>query len=522
MIFFCYNPSWAEDYFNPALLAIDSASGEFTDLTLFEQGGQPPGIYHVDVIVNGVKKETRDVPFNSNASSKNNSGLAPNLTLDDLKRYGVKVELYPELMEFPEQFDWTIIPHAAYEFQFEQQVLELSFPQAAMKSVPRGYVSSEQWDDGITAFKLNYDFSGTNTFSYVGSTESNYFLSAQPGFNIGPWRLRYYGTTSYSVSKEHNSKPEWHSIYGYAERNIIPWKSNLKIGNAYTDSLVFDSVAIQGVSLTSDSLMLPDSMRGYAPTVRGIADTNAQVIIRQNGFIIYRKDVTPGAFEITDLNASAGSGDLHITIKESDGREHYMLVPFANLTVLQREGQLSYSLSVGKYLGESEYNKNLFLQSSGAYGLPDGYTLYFGSQLAQPYNSLAIGVGSNLGRLGAISADFTQASAVLMGESEKKGHSWRFRYNKNLYQTGTNFSIAGYRYSTDSFYTLQDTLGSYRKETSLQLNEQRKDRFEVQLSQKLLGAAGSISLGALKESFWAKNRNRQSYQLGYGTSWKKY
>lgn len=63
--------------------------------------------------------------------------------------------------------------------------------------------------------------------------------------------------------------------------------------------------------------MMPDSLKGYAPVVRGIARTNAQVIIRQNGYVIYQSYVAPGAFEINDMFPTGGSGDLFVTIKGS-------------------------------------------------------------------------------------------------------------------------------------------------------------------------------------------------------------
>ena len=40
--------------------------------------------------------------------------------------------------------------------------------------------------------------------------------------------------------------------------------------------------------------MLPDSLSGYAPTIRGVAQTNARVTVRQNGYIIYSTYVPPG------------------------------------------------------------------------------------------------------------------------------------------------------------------------------------------------------------------------------------
>ena len=37
--------------------------------------------------------------------------------------------------------------------------------------------------------------------------------------------------------------------------------------------------------------MLPDSMKGFAPVIRGTAHSNARVIVRQNGYVIYQNYV---------------------------------------------------------------------------------------------------------------------------------------------------------------------------------------------------------------------------------------
>lgn len=44
-----------------------------------------------------------------------------------------------------------------------------------------------------------------------------------------------------------------------------------------------------------------------------------------------------------------------------------------------------------------------------------------------------------------------------MKDDEKtSGQSWRVRYGKNIVETGTNVTIAGYRYSTRGFHTLSE------------------------------------------------------------------
>ena len=82
-----------------------------------------------------------------------------------------------------------------------------------------------------------------------------------------------------------------------------------------------------------------------------------------------------------------------------------------------------------------------------------GATLYGGVQAASKYQSLALGWGQNLGAVGALSADVTQAWAKQETRPKEQGQSWRLRYGKNFIETGTNFSLASYRYSTRGFIT---------------------------------------------------------------------
>ena len=40
--------------------------------------------------------------------------------------------------------------------------------------------------------------------------------------------------------------------------------------------------------------MLPPDLRGYAPQITGVAQTNAKVNVSQNNRIIYQENVPPG------------------------------------------------------------------------------------------------------------------------------------------------------------------------------------------------------------------------------------
>lgn len=76
----------------------------------------------------------------------------------------------------------------------------------------------------------------------------------------------------------------------------------MEVGQTFTNGDLFDSVQMTGIKLETDTSMLPDSEQGFAPVVRGIANSDAQVVIKQNGYVIYQTWVSAGPFEIKDLS----------------------------------------------------------------------------------------------------------------------------------------------------------------------------------------------------------------------------
>ncbi|WP_254622297.1 fimbria/pilus outer membrane usher protein, partial [Stenotrophomonas sp. GbtcB23] len=87
---------------------------------------------------------------------------------------------------------------------------------------------------------------------------------------------------------------DWNSLSAYAQRDIPSLRSQLILGDSFTSGQIFDSVGFRGASLGSDDRMLPQSLRGYAPTLRGVAATQARVQVWQSGNLIYETSVAPG------------------------------------------------------------------------------------------------------------------------------------------------------------------------------------------------------------------------------------
>ncbi|WP_415377518.1 MULTISPECIES: fimbria/pilus outer membrane usher protein [Enterobacterales] len=511
------NRVYADEYFNPALL--DTSNTSVTDLSHFEDGNQEPGVYHVDVFVNNENIDVKDISFTHDKTAK----LAPCLSLQQLKDWAIKTNEYPDLLKGDEKcVDLTAIPQAQVTFDFNHQKLNLSIPQIAMDTQSRGYVPTDKWDDGITTFLMNYSLAGSQTASRSQEGKQNsQYLNLRPGFNIGPWRYRNYSTWN----RDSDGKSAWESVYNYLSRDIRALKSQLVLGDSNTPSDVFDSVAFTGAQLASSEEMLTDSEKGFAPVLNGIARTNATVSVKQNGYTIYQTTVAPGAFQINDIFPTGGSGDLELVVAESDGSEQHIIVPFASLPVMQRAGHLKYSSTVGKTRFNASHDDESdteFAQGSLMYGLPHDITLYGGVQVASDvYSAAALGIGWNMGVIGAVSVDVTQSHAQISQpqtsqRQSQKGHSVRMRYSKNFLNTGTNVLISGYRYSTDGYYTLQEAMTHYTSEDGDSDNGRTRSRTDLTLSQETF--LGALSLSLVQEQYWAQSK-MSSVSLGYSNSW---
>ena len=142
---------------------------------------------------------------------------------------------------------------------------------------------------------------------------------------------------------------------------------------------------------------------------------------------------------------TGSSGDLNVTIRESDGSEQNLVVPYASLPVLQREGQFKFALTSATYrANNNSVTDTPFTQGTIIYGFPSSITGYTGGQFSSKYQSLALGIGKNMGMFGAVSFDMTHSWSKMKDSQQDNGRSLRARFSKNFAESGTNFAIAGY------------------------------------------------------------------------------
>ncbi len=464
----------AELYFNPRFLADDPAA--VADLSGFANGQEvPPGTYRVDIYLNDGFMTTRDITFNS---SENDRSLVPCLTRGQLAGMGVNTTSIEGIGALASDACVPLtetIKDATTRFDVGLQRLYLTVPQAFMGNRARGYIPPELWDHGINAGLL------------------------------GAWRLRDNTTWSYSSSgSSSTNENKWQHVNTWLERDITALRSRLTLGDSYTNGDVFDGINFRGAQLASDDNMLPDSQKGFAPVIHGIARGTAQVSVKQNGYEIYQSTVPPGPFTINDLYSAGNGGDLQVTIKEADGSSQVFTVPYSSVPVLQRESHTRYAVTAGEYRsGNDRQDKPKFFQSTVMRGLPAGWTLYGGTQLAD---------------------------RTLPDDSEHQGQSVRFLYNKSLTDTGTNIQLVGYRYSTRGYFSFADTtynrMSGYNVETQdgvVQMKPKFTDyynlaynkRGKIQLSvTQQLGRTATLYLSGSHQTYWGTSSADQQLQAG--------
>jgi len=531
-----------------------------TDLSRFEHGNPVlPGIYNLDVYLNKNWVGRMDVRF---AAPSANANAVPCVSIQLLDRMGLVPDKAnaaaaaklstPACVHLDE-----LIPGATMSFDMSDLRMDGTVPQAYMNQRPRGWVNPASWDAGVPAFLLNYNFNNYRTSNGAQSQDSTY-LGLRSGLNIGLWQFRQDSTASLQSGTGQPSRRHWHNIDAYVQRALPKLGAVLSLGDSYTDGAVFDSYGLRGVQLGTDDRMLPQSLRGYAPVVHGVAYTNAKVTVTQNGVQIYQTTVAPGPFVINDLYPTGYGGDLIVNVTEADGRQHSFTVPYASVAQLMRSGVTRFDIAAGQLRDTALQDRPNVIQAAVQHGFSNFLTGYAGVQGSEGYAAVLLGGALNT-HFGALALDITQAHASIPGYGTRNGQSFRISYSKIIPETNTSLTVAADRYSTGGFLSLSDaeTARDYasRGMNALQYQPanvqtidglpvqslltpaqlaalngtvysssnlyvargllQQRNRFTLTVNQQLGRNGGSFYANASINDYWNHHGSDTQYQMGY-------
>lgn len=479
------------------------------------------GKYQVDLYMNNKFVDRIELIFITK-----DDAVVPCLSASQLLQAGVNDSVLKNANQEDDCLDFkTLLPASDYRFDYAKLRFDLSIPQLYVKNVPLGYVDPRNLTAGETIGFSNYNLNqyhvGYNKDGIKRSTDSTY-LSLNNGINAGMWRFRQQGSLRYDPTRG----ASWTSNRLYSQRALPSIGSEVTVGETFSSGQFFSSLGFSGIALSTDDRMLPESQRGYAPVIRGIARTNAKVTVYQNNRPIYQSTVSPGAFEFNDLTATNFGGDLTVEIQEADGTLSTFQVPFSSVPESLRPGYSRYSFAAGQVHDLS--SQEMFGELTYQQGVSNAITANSGMRLASGYQAVMLG-GVFTHYIGALGLDATYSHANVPGDTylseNKSQNGWMARasFSRTFKTTNTTLSVAGYRYSTEGYRDLSDVLGiraaSNGKVWSSGTYQQRS-RAEISLNQNL-NSYGSLYLTASSQDYRNSRERDTQLQLGYAnTLWR--
>ena len=428
--------------------------GESADVSVFNDGGQLPGTYSTDVIVNNSYIMTENITFLAKNDIAGHSTLFPCLSIEMLSKYGILTDNYPDLTDNKTNCAiLSAIQDLSYKMNVATQELNLSVPQIAIKRSLKGIAPIELWDKGINAFRFNYNanISLTSYKNHSDKKSDSLWVLLQPGINWEQWRLRNQSTWQKNASSASNFR----LVSSYAERDINKLKSQIVIGEKTPGSDLFDSFNFRGVMLGTNDRMMPSYYREFGPVIRGVAETQTRVTVSQNGNSLYSEVFPPGPYVIDDLSVAGQSGELLVTTEDINGFRNQHTVVWQSPAIAVRENYFRYDFLVGEYIPADSRIKNTNIsQLTMIYGLPLDMTVYGGVRKSSNFLSYLGGGGISLGKVGSLSLDRT-TSLYKDGSHTQRGQIQRFRYS-GLYNDSSTSLIATASYSPSKGYRSLD------------------------------------------------------------------
>lgn len=470
-----------------------------------------PGTYQVDIFINGNFFARQSLVF----AADKQGAISPCFSRKMLASTGILATSIKATDDNDQCLNLNQqVSGATSRFDFARLRLDMFIPQALMTRTPRGSVSAEDLSAGETVLFANYD---TNYYrsEASGNTTNSTYLGLNSGINLGLWQLRQQSSFTRYTSDNSSTSSHWNPIRTYFQRPIPAIKSELTLGDSFTSGSLFSSLGFRGIQLETDDRMLPESQRGYAPTIRGIAATTAKVTVRQSGAQIYQTTVAPGSFVIDDLYPTSYQGDLVVEVQEADGRISSFTVPFSAVPDSMRPGRSHLNLSAGQVrnIGNSDA---MFADLTYQTGVTNAITVNSGVRVSEGYQAL-LGGAVLTNQMGALGVNAVYSRADMWGENLQ---GWRLgaTYSRTFSPTDTTLALAGYRYSTDGYRDLSDVLGLREAQASNDVwsssTYQQRNQFVVTINQGL-GSFGQFYVSGSTNTYRSDRGRDTQYQIGY-------
>ncbi|MEN5150810.1 fimbria/pilus outer membrane usher protein [Pseudomonas orientalis] len=340
--------------------------------------------------------------------------------------------------------------------------VSLVVPTQALRTVQQD-ISGYQ--TGGIAGLLNYDLSGF--YNRFGDDASRFgSANTEVGFNAGDWIVR-----SRQVQTWQDGLSRSTHLEAYAQRTFASHQAVLQAGQINLYNPVLSGAQITGVQVLTEHAL---QEQGQGAQIQGIANSPAQVEVRQNGALIHSTVVPAGPFTLTDVRRLNTRSDVEVTVKESIGGERRFTVPAAMLGLgLPAPG---YSVAAGRVrnVGDAKGDDPWVISGGWTGALHPQLTLGTGVLAASEYRSM----GATLGVLPWLDSQLQLSTQLSNTQAREKVSgiqtdlSWSQRLGERWSISAANsWRSIGYRELEESTYARDDNHrdSRYRDQQSLNL-----------------------------------------------------
>lgn len=481
-----------------------------------------PGKHFFLVYVNGKKISTENIDF-----KEHENGLLPCFSQRNLSKFNLDYDRLNLIDSTSSEcfFIENILDGAYSTLNFDDERLDVNIPQVYLSSEADDYIYPSQWNRGVNSYALKYDMNVTNirenrygdTYSYNGYFDQH--------LNLYSWRI--YTHNAFSARSNSSISNKFYDLY--AEHSVASLKSNLTVGEINTNSDSFNWVKYRGIKLSSDNRMNATSLSGFAPLIRGIANSPSLLSIEYNGRIIYEKNIPAGEYNIQDLPRTYGNGYLNVILTGADGARTVQEIPVSTISGLIRPGSYEYNVNVGSL--DSMYPGNYWLtQADVKYGINNNLTMYSGLQSIYPNDYAQAMIGGTFNTIiGGVSFDYYRSFS-----DEKKADRSScglfcndkivLNYEEDLSLIDTNLSMSITRYLDKNYLELNDFMtNKYSDDINRGFDSsQNKQVSNLALRKSLPGNYGGISTSGYYAKPWKGNGTETyGYSLSYNNNFKK-
>lgn len=357
------------------------------------------------------------------------------------------------------------------------------------------------YETGGVAGLLNYDLTGF--YNRFGDSDSRFgSANTEVGFNAGDWIVR-----SRQVQTWQDGLSRSTHLEAYAQRTFASHQAVLQAGQVNLYNPVLPGAQITGVQVLTEQALQEQSQ---GATIDGIANSPAQVEVRQNGTLIHSTVVPAGPFSLTGVRRLNSRSDVEVTVKESNGGERRFTVPAAMLGLgLPAPG---YSVSAGRVrnIGDAQGDDPWVVSAGWTGAVHPQLSLGSGVLAASEYRA----AGVSLGWLPGLDSQVQLASQVADTHARDQVRgvqtdlSWSQRLNDQW-----SFSVAN-AWRTPGYRELEEA--TYEAETT----QQRRSRYRDQQSASLGWAhpwLGAFSAGVSRSSNFDGDSSSRGL-VSWGTS----